>query len=372
MRKQLLVLVSALALLAGCGEKQTASEQGATPEPQKTFEWKLVTSWPKNYPALGTGPENFAERVEAMSGGRLKIKVYGAGDLVPAMEVFDAVSRGTAEMGHAASYYWKGKIPSASFFTATPFGLNAREMNAWLHYGGGLELWREAYEPFDLIPFAGGSTGVQMGGWFREEIASMKDLKGLKMRIPGIGGEIMSRAGVQTVNIPGGELYTALQTNVIDAADWVGPYNDLAFGFHQVADYYYYPGWHEGGSILEFTVNREAWESLHPDLQAIVRNATRAINQDMLDEFTARNHSALTELIEEHGIQVKPFPDDVLRELARITEQLLAERKEEDPLTARVLESQEQFLEGVMRYHRISEEAYYNARRGKSVEALEK
>ncbi len=371
MKQQLLVWISALALLTGCGDKQASGEQGQAAEPQETFEWKLVTSWPKNYPGLGTGANNFAERVEAMSGGRLKIKVYGAGDLVPAMEVFDAVSRGTAEMGHAASYYWKGKIPAASFFTTTPFGLNAREMNTWLQYGGGMELWREAYEPFDVIPFAGGSTGVQMGGWFHKEITSMEDLKGLKMRIPGIGAEIMSRAGVQTVGIPGNELYTSLQTNVIDAADWVNPYNDLAFGLHQVADYYYYPGWHEGGSMVEFTVNEQAWESLPADLQAIVRAATRVINQDMLDEYTARNPAALQELVDEHGVQVKPFPADVLRRLKTISEQVLSEIADEDPLAERVLASQERFQEKVMPYHLISEEAYYDARRGKAVEPLE-
>ena len=280
--------------------------------PEQTYQWKLVTTWPKNFPGLGLAPENFAKNVERMSNGRLKIKVYGAGQMVPALEVFDAVSQGTAEIGHGAAYYWKGKIPASVFFTSVPFGLNAQEMNAWLHYGGGLELWREVYEPFNLIPFAAGNTGVQMAGWFNREIKSMEDIRGLRMRIPGLGGEVISRAGGLAVNIPGGELYTSMQTGVIDATEWVGPYNDLAFGFHQVAKYYYYPGWHEPGPTLELIINKQAYEGLPEDLQAIVEVAARAANQDMLDEYTARNNSALVELVETHGVQVKKLPDDVI------------------------------------------------------------
>src|SRR5690606_5516346 len=233
----------------------------------------------KNYPGLGTAPENFARMVERMSDGRLKIRVYGAGELVPALEVFDTVSQGTAEMGHAAAYYWKGKSVAAPFFTAIPFGLNAQEMNGWLHYGGGLELWREAYAPFNLIPFAAGSTGVQMGGWFNREINSMADLKGLKMRIPGIGGEVMTRAGAQSVTIAGGDLYTSMQTGVIDATEWVAPYNAMALGFHQVAQYYYYPRWQEPGSILELVVNTYAVVSWPEDLHALEEGAARPTEQ---------------------------------------------------------------------------------------------
>jgi TRAP-type mannitol/chloroaromatic compound transport system substrate-binding protein len=218
-------------LLASCGGEENNQTQADGLTSQQTFKWKLVTSWPKNYPGLGTAPENFAKKVEAMSNGRLKIKVYGAGQLVPALQVFDAVSQGTAQIGHSGAYYWTGKNKATAFFTSIPFGLNAQEMNAWLHYGGGLELWRELYAPFNLVPFAGGSTGVQMAGWFNREINSMADIKGLKMRIPGLGGDVITRAGGESVNIPGGELYTAMQTGVIDATEWVGPYNDLALVF---------------------------------------------------------------------------------------------------------------------------------------------
>ncbi|MFC6633814.1 TRAP transporter substrate-binding protein [Microbulbifer taiwanensis] len=329
---------------------------------QEIFEWKLVTTWPKNFPGLGSAPERFAKKVDLMSGGRLKIKVYGAGELVPAMGVFGAVSEGAAQMGHGAAYYWKGKVPAAQFFTAVPFGLNAQEMNGWLHHGGGLELWEEVYAPFDLIPMAGGSTGVQMAGWFNKQINTVEDLKGLKMRIPGLGGEVLNRAGGTAVTIPGGELYTALQTGVIDATEWVGPYNDLAFGFYQIADYYYYPGWHEPGSILEFIVNKTAFEKLPKDLQEIVRTAARDANQDMLDEYTARNNRALKELVEKHGVQLKRLPADVIAHLRTINTEIMEETAAEDPQFARVYEAFREFEQQVIPYHQISEEAYYQAR----------
>jgi TRAP-type mannitol/chloroaromatic compound transport system substrate-binding protein len=349
-------------LLVGCGGETTSSAETAGVKPEQTYQWKLVTTWQKNLPGLGLAPENFAKNVERMSSGRLKIKVYGAGQMVPALEVFDAVSQGTAEIGHGAAYYWKGKIPASVFFTSVPFGLNAQEMNSWLHYGGGLELWRELYEPFNLIPFAAGNTGVQMAGWFNREINSMDDIRGLRMRIPGLGGEVISRAGGIAVNIPGGELYTSMQTGVIDATEWVGPYNDLAFGFHQVAKYYYYPGWHEPGPTLELIINKQAYESLPADLQAIVEVAARAANQDMLDEYTARNNAALVELVDTHGVQVKKLPNDVITGLQQLSAEVVAEMAAENPLSRRIAESLKEFADQSKSYHAISEEAYYNAR----------
>lgn len=357
------LIISGLALLlVACAEKPATTETAAVQE-QKNFKWKLVTTWPKNYLGLGMAPENLAKMVEKMSGGRLKIKVYGAGQMVPAMEVFDAVSQGTAEMGHGAAYYWKGKTTASVFFTSVPFGLNAQEMNSWLYHGGGMELWRETYAPFNLIPMAAGNSGVQMAGWFNREINSLEDLKGLKMRIPGIGGEVITRAGGEAVTIPGGELYTAMQTGVIDATEWVGPYNDLSFGFHQVAKYYYYPGWHETGSTLELIINKTAWEALPADLQAMVETAARAVNQDMLDEYTARNNAALVQLVDEHGVQLRRLPDDVLIKLHTITDEVLAELVADEPLAKRVFDSQKAFQKQVTNYHAISEEAYYRARR---------
>ncbi len=356
-------IILTASVLSACGAKNDQSSDKGNVSQQQTFEWKLVTTWPKNYPGLGLAPENFAKKVEAMSAGRLKIKVFGAGQLVPAFEVFDAVSQGTAEVGHGAAYYWTGKSKATAFFTSIPFGLNAQEMNGWLHYGGGLELWRELYSEFNLIPFAGGNTGVQMAGWFNREINSMEDIKGLKMRIPGLGGDVITRAGGVSVTISGGELYTAMQTGVIDALEWVSPYNDIALGFHQVAKYYYYPGWHEPGPTLELIINKDAFATLPEDLQAIVETAARAVNQDMLDEYTARNNEALVSLMETHGVQLRKLPDEVINELRGISADMLEELANDSDIARRIADSVQSFQQQATTYHTISEEAYYDARK---------
>ncbi|HET8790001.1 MAG TPA: TRAP transporter substrate-binding protein [Modicisalibacter sp.] len=333
-----------------------------TANAQETYEWKLVTSWPKNFPGVGQGPERLADLVEKMSDGRLTIEVFGAGQLVPGFEVFGAVAAGTAEMGHSASYYWKGKAPAAQFFAAVPFGMNTTEMNAWLHYGGGIELWNELYDQFGLQVMAAGATGVQMGGWYNKEINSVADLEGLKMRMPGLGGEVMSRMGVAIVNMPGGEIFTSLQSGAIDATDWIGPYNDLAFGLHQAAEYYYYPGWHEPTVMFELIINDEAWESLPEDLQAIVKTAARDVNQDVIDEYTARNNDALQTLINEHGVTLKRYPDDVLARAKEISAEVTQELAASSPMAQKIYDSYSAFQDGVANYHAISEQAYYNAR----------
>ena len=338
---------------------QVSPEQGVTGQ---QFNWRMVTSWPKNFPGLGMGPENFATIVEEMSAGRLKIHVYGAGELVPALGVLDAVSTGSVEMGHTAPYYHKGKMPASPFFTAIPFGMSVIEQNAWIHYGGGLELWRDLYKPFNLIPYAGGNTGVQMGGWFNREIHSSADLKGLKMRIPGIAGEVFTRAGGTAVAIPGGELYTAMQTGVIDATEWVGPYNDRSFGLHEVAQNYYYPGWHEPSAMLEFQVNVDALNQLPEDLQKIVEVAARAINADMLDEYVTRNAIALEELKTGFGIEPKPFPIDFMRELKKIADQYYEEEAAKDEHFARILKSHDDFKERSYNWLKVSEKAMYEYR----------
>ena len=355
---------AAATALAGCGEKDcTQNNSSATDQPEQIFKWKLVTTWPKNFPGLGSAPENFARMVKTMSNNRLQVKVYGAGELVPPFEVFDTVSQGGAELGHGAAYYWKGKNSATPFFTAVPFGLNAQEMNGWLHYGGGQELWDELYSQFNVKPFAGGSTGVQMAGWFNKEINSLADLKGLKMRIPGLGGEVFKRVGGEPVQIPGGELFTALQTGVIDATEWVGPYNDRAFGFQKIAQFYYYPGWQEPGAMLEFIVNKDALEKLPADLQEIVKVAARAVNQDMLDEYTARNNEALTDLINNQGVQLRKLPDDVLHALQAASEDVVNEIVASNPDAKKVYNSFKAFQENVFEYHKISEQAMYDIRK---------
>ena len=361
----LVVSLCLVLLMAGCapapnGAQGTASGSGAVDA--KVYEWKMVTTWPKNLPGLGTAPERLADRLRVMSNGRLDIKVYGAGELVPALEVFDAVSQGTAQMGHGAAYYWRGKNPATAMFATVPFGMNAQEMNGWLHYGGGMALWRELYAQFNLVPFAAGNSGVQMAGWFNKEINSIDDLQGLRMRIPGIGGEVLARAGGVPVILPGGEIFTALQTGAIDATEWVGPYNDLAFSLHTAAKYYYYPGWHEPGPILEAIVNQQAWDSLPPDLQAMVETATQAINEDLLSEFTARNNAALETLINEHGVELRRLPDDVIAALQAASVEVVAEIGEADPLAKRIYDSYMAYFAEVRRYHAISEQAYLNVR----------
>lgn len=318
----------------------------------------MVTSWPSGFPGLGTGAAELADRITRTSGGRIQVRVYGAGELVPAFEVFDAVSRGTAEMGHCAAYYWSGKSPAAPFFCTVPFGLNALEMNGWLYYGGGLELWRELYARFNLVPFPAGNTGVQMAGWFKREINGLGDLAGLKMRIPGLGGEVMARLGATPVNLPGGELFSALQSGAIDATEWVGPYNDLAFGLHRVAKYCYYPGWQEPGPTLECMINKTAFEGLPDDLKAIVDACCRAVNDTMLAEYTARNQAALEALQRDHGVEFRPLPADVMQALQAATHEVLEETAARDPFAARVHASVKAFRAQAQQWAGVSEQAY--------------
>ena len=327
------------------------------------YEWKMITSWPKNLPALGTSPEYFAEIVDRMSNGRMKIRVYGANELVGGLEVFDAVSQGVAEIGHSGAYYWQGKIPATPFFSSIPFGMTSYEQDSWLKFGGGNELWRELYAPFNLIPVRGGNSGVQMFGWFNKEINSLQDIRGLKMRIPSLGGEVFRRAGGVPVTMQVSEVFTALQTGALDATEFVSPYNDLAAGYHTVADYYYYPGWHEPGSTLETIFNKEKFESLPPDLQEILMAGTEVMNQLLLDELTARNNEALTALVDLHDVQIRRLPDDVLIELRRISDEVTTELAQEDDSTARVYESWKNFKDAVINYNGIAEEAFIEARK---------
>ena len=355
--------VGAAGLLAACGKEQQA-HQAEAKTPQQSFDWKMVTTWPKNFPGLGTSAEKLAELITEMSGGRLRVKVYGANELVPAFEVFDAVSRGTAEMGHGAAYYWKGKSGSAQFFSTVPFGMTAQEMNGWMYYGDGLKLWRELYQQFGLIPAPAGNTGVQMGGWFNKEINSVADLQGLKMRIPGLGGEVLKRAGGTPVNLPGGELFTSLESGAIDATEWVNPYNDLAFGLYKAAKYYYYPGFHEPGTTLEAIINQQAFEGLPKDLQAIVLNACKVVNQDMLAEYTARNPTALKTLVEKHHVDLRAYPDDVLATLRKYSEEVVQELADQDDFSKRVYQSYSTFLQGCRDWGKLSEIPYLRARDG--------
>ena len=355
------IFLPLIIFIAGCSDQSIDSEDELI-DKDKTYNWRLVTSWPKNYPGLGMAPERIADLVEQMSDGQMKITVYGAEEQVPAFGVFDAVSSGSHQMGHSGGYFWKGKVPAAQFFTSVPFGLTADEINAWVNRGGGLELWREIYAPFNIYPIPAGNTGTQMFGWFNKEINSLEDIKGLKMRIPGIGGEVLKEAGGIPVTLPGGELFTALQTGVIDATEWVGPYNDLTFGFHQAAKYYYYPGWHEPGPMLELLINIDAWNSLPKHLQVIIETASKAVNQDMLDEYLAKNNQALTELVDVHGVELRKLPDDVIEEFRKISNKILDDLAKEDEIIAKVYNSYLNFKNNVSAYHEISEDAFVESR----------
>ena len=328
---------------------------------QPEYNWKMVTTWPKNFPGLGTGAQYLANTINKLSGGRIKVTVYGSGELVPAFEIFDAVSNGVAELGHGSAYYWKGKNDTFQFFSTVPFGMTANEMNAWLYKGGGMALWEEAYKDFNLVPMAAGNTGVQMGGWFNKEINSLNDLKGLKMRIPGLGGEVLKRAGGTPVNLPGGELFTALKTGTIDATEWVSPYNDLAFGLHKAAKYYYYPGWHEPGTTLECFVNKDKYEELPEDLKSILLGASKMANIDMLCEIISKNNEALEVLKNKHNVDIRSYPEEVLNELYEISIKVVKELSLSSDFAKEVYNSYASFQEKTRNWNDISIKPYLNA-----------
>ena len=345
------------AAIAACSSEEQKTQAPAAPAAEKR-EWRMVTTWPKDFPGLGTGANQLAKYITDMSEGRLKVTVYGGGEIVPPFESFDAVSKGTAEMGHGAAYYWKGKSAAAQFFAAVPFGLNAQETNAWIYHGGGQELWDALYAQFNLKPFLAGNTGVQMGGWFNREINSVDDLQGLKMRIPGLGGDVLQAVGGTPKNVPGGEIFTSLQSGAIDATEWVGPYNDLAFGFYKVAKFYYYPGWHEPGTALECFVNKSAYDELPADLQRIVSVACQAANNDMLGEFMARNGDALSTLVNEHNVQLKKFPDQMLRRLREVSEELVGDIAGKDADTKKIHAAFVAFRDKAAEWTNLSETSY--------------
>jgi TRAP-type mannitol/chloroaromatic compound transport system substrate-binding protein len=327
---------------------------------QKKYRWKMVTTWPPKLPVLQEGCERLAKRVDEMSEGRLTIQVFAGGELVPPLESFQAVSDGTVEVGSGASYYWAGKEPATQWFAAVPFGMNAQGMGAWFHGGDGLKLWEETYAPFNLIPRPGGSTGVQMGGWFNKKINSIADYKGLKMRIPGLGGKVVAKAGGTVVLLPGGEIFTSLERGVIDATEWVGPLHDLRMGFYQAAKYYYYPGWHEPGTYLEYFFNKKAYESLPKDLQHILNAACMENEQWTLTQFDAQNGAALQTLINKHKVEVIQFPDDVLAALRKMAVEVVQEEAAKSPMAKKVAASFADFQKVVGTWGSVSERAYFN------------
>ncbi len=339
-----------------------ASTLAAPAIAQGMRELKLVTTWPKNFPGLGTWAQRFADMVTAASDGKLTIKLFAAGELVPPFESFDAVSSGAADMYHAAEYYWQGKHKAFNFYTAVPYGFTANEIDAWINFGGGQELWDELSAGFNIKSLACGNTGVQMGGWFNKEINSLDDYKGLKIRMPGLGGEVLRRIGAAAVTLPGGEIFSSLQSGAIDATEWVGPWNDLAFGFYKVTKYYYWPGFHEPGSTLAVGMNKDVWESFSPSDQALVKACATAENNLSFAEFNARNNDSLDVLINKHNVQLRQMPNDVMNAIGTASGEVVAEVGEVDDIGKRTYESFLAFRKQAISWSKVSDQAFQNAR----------
>lgn len=356
--------VAASASLAmSCSDKNQNSEKVTEVKTTRKaeFDWRMVTTWSPHFPVLGEGVDMFAKWLEELSDGRIKVHVYGGGELVPPLEAFEAVSLGAVELSHGAPYYWAGKVPASQFFASVPFGMNAQQMVSWILRGGGIELWREAYAPFNLIPFLGGCTGMQMGGWFNKEVNKVEDLKGLIMRIPGLGGKVMSKAGSSTVTVAGAEVYTNLERGVIDATEWIGPYHDYLLGLHRVAKYYYYPGWHEPGTPLETIISTKAYNSLPNDLKAVFEAATHKLHNWIFAEFEMKNAIYLEKLLTEEKVVLKRFPNEVLEVLRKYAFEIYDQLAAKDPMVKKVYESYMKYRKSAIKYSEVTEKVFYES-----------
>ncbi len=329
---------------------------------ERPRRWRMATAWPADLPGPGVSARRLGDRIAALSGGRLTVELFAAGELVPAFEVLDAVSRGTVEMGHAAAVFWSGKLPAAPFFLAVPFGLAPHEHDAWIHSGGGQELYDRYYADLGVKPFLAGNTGMSMGGWFRRPIREPDDLQGLRFRMPGLGGEMYRALGVVQVSLPPGETLTALQSGAIDAAEFAGPASDLALGFHRAAKHYYWPGIHEPNGSGEALVNRGALAALPDDLQAIVAHACATENAIALGEAERRNVAALARLTGEFGVALERFPAEVVEAARAAAADLLADRAGRDGLEGEIARSYRAFRDGEATWSRISMAAFLQAR----------
>jgi TRAP-type mannitol/chloroaromatic compound transport system substrate-binding protein len=327
---------SASAVTAGV----VASGLAAPAIAQSNVTWRMVTTWPKNFPGLGVGAQRLADRITAASGGRLTVQVFSAGEMVPALQSLDAVIDGSAEMSHGAAYYWQNKSQGLSFFTGVPYGMTSRELTAWVRFLGGQEIWDEIYDQFGVQGFLSGDTGTQAGGWFKNELTGVADLKGLRFRTPGLGGQTWAKLGAAVTNMAAGDIFAALQAGTLDAAEFVGPYNDLALGFYQIAKNYYFPSFVEPGLATELVVNKSKFQALPADLQEIVRSCSQAAYDDVASDMYANDPRALATLVGEHGVQVRRFPDEILEAGANAASEVIAElRNNGDALTKKVAES---------------------------------
>lgn len=307
---------------------------------QGNITWRMVTTWPKNFPGLGVGAQRIADRITKASGGRLTVQVFAAGEMVPGLGALDAVIDGSAELSHGAAYYWQNKSQGLSFYTGVPYGMTSREHSAWVRYLGGQEIWDEIYDQFGVQGFLSGDTGTQAGGWFRNELTGLGDIQGLRFRTPGLGGQVWGKLGAAVTNLAAGEIFAALQAGTLDAAEFVGPYNDLALGFHQIAKNYYFPSFVEPGLATELVVSKPKFTELPEDLQEIVRMAAQAGYDDVASDMYANDPRALQALVGEHGVQVRRFPDEILEAGAKASMELIGDiRANGDALTKKVAES---------------------------------
>ena len=350
-------------VLAAASTAATATVLSAPAYAKGKRRLKMVTTWPKNFPGLGTRASEFAKDVEAATDGKIKIKVYAAKELVPAMGAFDAVSAGKADIYHGPDYYWQGKHKAFSFFAAVPFGLTASEMVHWMEYGGGNELWDELSGRFNIKSLLACTTGIQMGGWFKKEINAADDFKGLRIRIPGIGGEVMRKIGATPVTKSGGEIYMALSQGNIDASEWVGPWNDLAFGFYKVAPYYYTSAFHEPAANVAAGFNLEVWNSFSASEQAILRAVAAKNFQSSLAEFNARNSVALNELVNKHKVKLRTYSPEIMAELADISAGVVRDIGMTDDLSKRIYNSYMKTRAAAMEWSKIADEPYLANRR---------
>ena len=351
-------LGSASLLAAACSKKEGDHNVSVNINTNETYEWKMVTTWPPNFPIFTDRLNEFAKAIEKMSSGKMKIQVYGGGELVPPFESFEAVSQGTAEMGHGAAYYWAGKSPVMQFFTSVPFGMNAQQTNAWLYYGGGLDLWREEYAKYNLTTFPGGNTGGQMGGWFNKEINTIADFNGLKIRMPGLGGKVVTKAGATSILSPGGEIYTNLERGVIDATEWIGPNHDYVMGFHKIAKYYYYPGWHEPSACCDLFINKATFDKLPAELQDMISEGAAALNVEMLSDFETKNSEYLIKIKQESGVELKEFPQEVLDKLQELTAEVINEITNSNADCKRVYDSYKQFYDNIAQWSSLVDRNY--------------
>ncbi len=348
-----------LKVAAGGGAAAATLAAPAIAQTSPKLQWRLTSGFPRSLDTIYGGGEVFAEHVKEMTDGNFEIQVFPATEIVPMPQAAEAVGTGTVEMTHTCSYYYWGKDPTFAFGTAVPFGLNNRMQNAWMYYGGGIDLMNEFYATQQLIGFPCGNTGAQMGGWFRKEINSLADLQGVKMRIGGFGGKVIARVGVVPQQIAGGEIYQALEKGTIDAAEWVGPYDDEKLGFYKVAKYYYYPGWWEGGAMLHAMVNLAKWNELTPTYQSILRTAAQAANTDMQAKYDAFNTAALKKLVA-GGAQLRPFPQAVLEACFNAANELYAETIAKNPKFKKVYDSWKPFRNEEVLWFRVAENTFDN------------